>query len=101
MTVGNDGTWSGRVWNHQGEGNFKMQWAHIVKSVGKALQLSYNYKLLPIALVTGLGGVHDFGVQRYRYNNGYLSSYDDRQCLKGCSFTKLIATGDTILNGID
>jgi hypothetical protein len=38
-----------------------MQWAHIVKSVGKALQLSYNYKLLPIALVTGLGGVHDFG----------------------------------------
>lgn len=54
-----------------------------------------------IALVTGLGGIHDFGVQRYRFKNGYLSSYDDRKCLKGCSFTKLIATGDTILNGID
>lgn len=54
-----------------------------------------------MALVTGIGNVNDFGVQRYRYKNGFLSSYDDRHCIKGCSFTKLIATGDTILKGID
>ncbi len=53
-----------------------------------------------IALTTGLGGIYNFGVQRYRYKPGYLSSYDDRECEKGCTFQELIATGDTILTGI-
>lgn len=53
-----------------------------------------------IALVTGLGGIDNFGVQRYRYKPGYLSSYDDKQCEEGCTFQKLIATGDRILSGI-
>ena len=53
-----------------------------------------------MALVTGIGGVHNFGVQRYRYKPGFLSSYDDRECEKGCTFKELTATGDKILSGI-
>jgi molybdopterin-synthase adenylyltransferase len=53
-----------------------------------------------MALVTGLGGVNNFGVQRYRYKPGFLSSYDDRECEKGCTFKELTATGDKILSGI-
>ena len=54
-----------------------------------------------MALVTGLGNVHDFGVQRYRYKNGFLSSYDNKDCINGCTFKKLIATGDKYLRGLD
>jgi hypothetical protein len=50
-----------------------------------------------IALVTGLGGVDVFGVQRYRFKQGYLSSYVDRTCSSSCSFVELIATGDAYL----
>lgn len=47
MTVGDDGTWSGRVWNHNGQGKFGKAWACIVKSVGQALTASFNDDLLP------------------------------------------------------
>jgi molybdopterin-synthase adenylyltransferase len=46
-----------------------------------------------IALVTGIGTA-DLGVQRYRFNNGFISSYHDRVCMDGCFFVHDIACGD-------
>jgi molybdopterin/thiamine biosynthesis adenylyltransferase len=53
-----------------------------------------------LALVTGIGGIQDFGVQRYRYVPGFLSSYTERKCSVGCTFKELVATGDKVLSGI-
>jgi molybdopterin/thiamine biosynthesis adenylyltransferase len=53
-----------------------------------------------MALVTGIGGIQDFGVQRYRYIPGFLSSYTAKKCSAGCTFNGLIATGDKFLSGI-
>jgi molybdopterin-synthase adenylyltransferase len=53
-----------------------------------------------MALVTGIGGIYDFGVQRYRYIPGFLSSYNEKTCTAGCTFKALVATGDKILSGI-
>jgi molybdopterin/thiamine biosynthesis adenylyltransferase len=46
MTVGDDGTWSGRIWNHQGAGKFAQLGAGIVKSVGKRFRASFDDKLI-------------------------------------------------------
>lgn len=53
-----------------------------------------------IALVTGIGNITDFGVQRYRYKHGYLSSYDDKVCKPKCTFKHLVATGDKSISPI-
>ena len=47
-----------------------------------------------IALATGAGGIHDFGVQRYRYWPGTLEVDIERKCSEGCDFGKLEGFGD-------
>lgn len=47
MTVGNDGTWSARLWKHNGEGLFERNWAGLVKCVGKNLTVNFNDKMFP------------------------------------------------------
>lgn len=54
-----------------------------------------------IALVTGIGGTNDFGVQRFRYNNGIISNYEDKSCSVGCTFQKTVAEGDRELQVYD
>ncbi len=46
-----------------------------------------------IALTTQLGGV-DFGVQRFRYAHGFISSYQHMNCHERCSFVEGAGTGD-------
>ena len=47
-----------------------------------------------IALVTGAVGIHDFGVQRYRYVPGILEQLGARTCRTGCDTSKNLAIGD-------
>lgn len=47
-----------------------------------------------IALVTGIGGVDDFGVQRYRYNPGIVERDIERTCKDACNHVSLTARGD-------
>ncbi|MBI4005731.1 MAG: ThiF family adenylyltransferase [Gammaproteobacteria bacterium] len=47
-----------------------------------------------IALVTGIAGVDDFGVQRYRYNPGIVERNVERTCIDGCAHVSLTARGD-------
>ena len=51
-----------------------------------------------IALVTGTGGVEDFGVQRYRYNPGIMESNPEKNCHDECTHVELIACGDKYFN---
>lgn len=51
-----------------------------------------------IALVTNIGDVSDFGVQRFRYNQGYISVYSDQVCSNHCDFLQSIALGDKYLS---
>lgn len=46
-----------------------------------------------IALVTGLGGIVDFGVQRFRYVPGIIDQID-AECRGDCFSRELTATGD-------
>lgn len=50
--------------------------------------------LQAIALVTGIGGIADFGIQRYRYVPGTLESDVERTCRVDCDYMNLIAEGD-------
>lgn len=47
-----------------------------------------------VALVTGIAGIDDFGVQRYRYNPGIMESDVERSCNSGCENKNLIGQGD-------
>ena len=47
-----------------------------------------------IALVTGIGGIEDFGVQRYRYNPGIMDRNPEIACHDECTHVDLIACGD-------
>ncbi len=47
-----------------------------------------------IALVTGVAGIHDFGIQRYRYVPGHLESDPTRRCKPHCLCGHLTARGD-------
>ena len=47
-----------------------------------------------ITLVTDIGETNNFGVQRFRFNNGFISNYENKKCSDACSFQKNIATGD-------
>jgi molybdopterin-synthase adenylyltransferase len=50
-----------------------------------------------MALVTEIGETPNFGVQRFRFNNGIISNYNQKKCCDSCSFVKDIAKGDTAL----
>lgn len=54
-----------------------------------------------IALITGIGEVSDFGVQRFRYNQGFISVYQGKTCNPGCDFARSIAMGDKFLTVYD
>lgn len=47
-----------------------------------------------VALVTGIAGITDFGVQRYRYNPGIMDQDILRVCNEDCGFVSLTAEGD-------
>lgn len=47
-----------------------------------------------VALATGAGGIHDFGVQRYRYWPGIVEADDEKACNDGCDCGKLEGQGD-------
>lgn len=47
-----------------------------------------------IALVTGIAGISDFGVQRFRYLPGLLDADTERACRPNCEFAQLTGEGD-------
>jgi len=47
LTVGSDGTWSGRIWKFSNKDQATMTWASLVKSIGHSLIPSFNNTLLP------------------------------------------------------
>jgi molybdopterin/thiamine biosynthesis adenylyltransferase len=48
MTVGSDGTWSGRIWHYKNyKKEFEIQWAETVRTVGKQLKISFNDNIIP------------------------------------------------------
>ena len=47
-----------------------------------------------IALTTGIAGISDFGVQRYRYNPGIVEQDVERSCKESCIHVSLTARGD-------
>lgn len=48
-----------------------------------------------VALATGVGGLHDFGVQRFRIPPGVVTSDSRRECQPGCPLEGLVAHGDS------
>lgn len=42
LTVGNDGTWSARVWEFYHLGGYRHRWVNYVKVVGEQLKVSFN-----------------------------------------------------------
>lgn len=56
-----------------------------------------------IALTTGIAGIEDFGVQRFRYNPGIVESNTQRSCHPSCMSSSHIASGDShfCLEGVD
>lgn len=46
LTVGTDGTWSARNWEHVRKKEFKRRWVHSVRSVGNHLRVSFNDDLV-------------------------------------------------------
>lgn len=51
-----------------------------------------------IALVTGIGSITDFGVQRFRYSPGILDSQTGQCCSSVCYMPSLIARADRDFN---
>lgn len=47
-----------------------------------------------VALVTGIAGITDFGIQRFRYLPGIIDTDTEKVCKANCEFTQLIAEGD-------
>lgn len=47
-----------------------------------------------IALVTAIGGVESFGVQRFRYDPGAIEFDVERACGQGCDIREFVARGD-------
>lgn len=47
-----------------------------------------------VALVTGIAGITDFGIQRFRYIPGILDTDTERVCRYDCEFVQLTAQGD-------
>lgn len=51
-----------------------------------------------IALATGIAGIEDFGVQRFRYNPGMMDSDIERCCHPDCEHKNLIGRGDSFFH---
>jgi molybdopterin/thiamine biosynthesis adenylyltransferase len=47
MTVGSDGTWSARMWEHITGKQFEKKWCHSVRSAGRRLRVSFNNSFIP------------------------------------------------------
>lgn len=47
LTVGNDGTWSARVWQHVGGRTYKRHWCASVRVVGPQLEASFADRVIP------------------------------------------------------
>jgi molybdopterin/thiamine biosynthesis adenylyltransferase len=47
-----------------------------------------------IELVTQVGGIGNFGIQRFRYNPGHLVYDIEKQCNERCDISTLVAQGD-------
>jgi hypothetical protein len=47
-----------------------------------------------VALVTGIAGITDFGIQRFRYIPGILDVDTERVCKSNCGYVDLIGQGD-------
>ncbi len=47
LTVGTDGVWSARIWEHVRDRHYKRRWCHTVRSVGERLRISFNDSLMP------------------------------------------------------
>jgi molybdopterin/thiamine biosynthesis adenylyltransferase len=49
-----------------------------------------------IEMVTGIGNRDYYGIQRYHYNQGFISLDHDRVCEEGCLFKENVAVGDKV-----
>lgn len=71
---------------------------HKLKNNENVFPFSANLASLEIlqlvALVTGVGGINNFGVQRYRYLPGNIDTDVERSCRAECECTKLEGQGD-------
>ncbi len=47
-----------------------------------------------VELCTGIGGIYDYGIQRFRSNIGTLEYDVERECKAGCGMENLTAQGD-------
>lgn len=47
-----------------------------------------------VELATGIGGIHNFGVQRYRYNVGHVECDIEKSCHDYCDVNSLVSQGD-------
>jgi hypothetical protein len=46
LTAGNDGSWSGRLWEKTGPGNYERRWCSTVRAVSSQLRVTFNDRLL-------------------------------------------------------
>ncbi|WP_020677336.1 HesA/MoeB/ThiF family protein [Geopsychrobacter electrodiphilus] len=78
-----------------------------MKGLGENHRLKNNENVFPfsanlaslevlqfVALVTGAGGIHNFGVQRYRYWPGIVEADEGRTCRPECDCIELEGQGD-------
>ncbi|HZQ20452.1 MAG TPA: ThiF family adenylyltransferase [Terriglobales bacterium] len=47
-----------------------------------------------VELCTGIGGIHDYGIQRFRSNIGTLEYDVEKECSQSCGMDELVAQGD-------
>ncbi|GAB7024932.1 ThiF family adenylyltransferase [Geotalea toluenoxydans] len=47
MTIGSDGTWSARMWQHVGGREYRREWCQSVRIVGIGLKADFNDDLMP------------------------------------------------------
>jgi molybdopterin-synthase adenylyltransferase len=47
-----------------------------------------------VEFATGIGGINNFGIQRYRYNVGHVDCDVERTCKSSCDIKEFIAEGD-------
>lgn len=47
LTIGSDGTWSARMWEHTGGRSYGRHWCTVVRVVGSGLSVSYADEILP------------------------------------------------------
>jgi molybdopterin/thiamine biosynthesis adenylyltransferase len=47
LTVGSDGTWSARFWEHERQREYRREWSTVVRVVGESLQVDFADQLVP------------------------------------------------------